>query len=134
MILVDLLIALAVASFLAAVVFLLLRTTGPWASFPLLFLALFLATWAGGIWLAPIGRPVGGVYWVPFLMAGIVFALLLAAVVPPERPEEQETTIELLTEAEKKARERTNRLAVGLLFWLFAGVLAIAILLRYVGS
>jgi len=134
MILVDLLIALVVASLLAAVVFLLLRSTGPWASFPLLFFALFLATWAGGIWLAPIGRPVGGVYWVPFLMAGIVFALLLAAVVPPERPEEQETTIELLTEAEKKARERTNRLAVGLLFWLFAGVLAIAILLRYVGS
>jgi len=134
MILVDLLIALTVASLLAAVVFLLLRSTGPWASFPLLFLALFLATWAGGIWLAPIGRPVGGVYWVPFLMAGIVFALLLAAVVPPERPEEQETTLELLTEAEKKARERTNRLAVGLLFWLFAGVLAIAILLRYVGS
>ena len=134
MILVDLLIALAVASLLAAVVFLLLRTTGPWASFPLLFLALFLATWAGGIWLAPIGRPVGGVYWLSFLMAGIVFALLLSAVVPPERPEMEESTIELLTETEKKARERKNRLAVGLLFWLFAGVLSAAILLRYVAG
>ena len=134
MILVDLLIALVFASLLAAVVFLLLRRTGPWASFPLLFLALFLATWAGGIWLAPIGRPVGGVYWLSFLMAGIVFALLLSAVVPPERLETEESTIELLTETEKKARERKNRLAVGLLFWLFAGVLAVAILLRYVAS
>jgi hypothetical protein len=134
MIVFDLLIALAFASLLAAVVFLLLRRTGPRASFPLLFLALFLATWAGGIWLAPIGRPVGGVYWLSFLMAGIVFALFFAAVVPPERTDEQESTIELLTEAEKKARERTDRLAVGLLFWLFAGVLAVAILLRYVGG
>jgi hypothetical protein len=133
MILVDLLIALTVASLLSAFVFFLLRRTGPRASFPLLLLAIFLATWAGGVWLAPIGRPVRGVYWLPFLMAGIVFALFFAAVMPPERPEEQESTIKLVTEAQKKARERTERLTMGILFSLFAAVLAIAILLRYIG-
>jgi hypothetical protein len=129
MILVDFLVAFFVALLLASIVFVGLKRAGPWASFLFLFLALFLATWAGGIWIMPIGRPLGGVYWLPFLMAGIVFALLLAAVVPPEKTEE--STIQLVTEEEKKTREKTVRRTAGLLFWLFAAVLILTIVLRY---
>lgn len=129
MIFADFLIALLVALLLSSIVFIGLRRTGPWASFAFLFFALFLATWAGGIWITPIGRPLAGVYWLPFLMAGVVFALLLAAAVPPERTEE--STIKLVTEEEKKEKERKVRRAAGLLFWLFAAALALAILVRY---
>jgi hypothetical protein len=129
MILVDFLIAFFVALLLSSIVFLGLRRTGPWTSFLFLFFALFLATWAGGIWITPIGRPLAGVYWLPFLMAGVVFALLLAVAVPPDKAEE--STIKLVTEEEKKARERTVRRTAGLLFCLFAGILALSIVLRY---
>jgi hypothetical protein len=130
MIFVDFLIALFVALLLSSVVFLGLRRTGPWASFLFLFFALFLATWAGGIWITPIGRPfLGGIYWLPFLMAGVVFALLLAAAAPPEKDEG--STIKLVTEQEEKAQERTIRWSAGILFWLFAGVLAVTIIARY---
>lgn len=129
MILVDFLIAFLVALLLSSIVFIGLRRTGPWASFLFLFLALFLATWAGGIWITPIGRPLGGVYWLSFLLAGVVFALLLAAAVPPDK--EQESTIKLITEEEKHAQKRTVRRAAGYLFWLFAGVLGLVIALRY---
>ncbi len=129
MIFFDFLVALVIALLLASLVFVGFRRAGPWASFLFLFLALFLATWAGGVWIMPFGRPLGGVYWLPFLMAGVVFALLLAAVVPPDKSEE--TTVELVTEEEKKERERTLRRTAGLLFWTFAGVLAVAIILGY---
>jgi hypothetical protein len=132
MIFVDFLISFVVALLLATIVSVVLRRAGPWASFLFLFLALFLATWAGGIWIMPFGRPLGGVYWLPFLMAGVVFSLLLAAVVPPDKADE--STIELVTEEEKKARERTVRRTAGLLFWLFAGVLVVAIIARYFRS
>jgi hypothetical protein len=129
MILLDFVIAFFVALLLSLVVFVGLRRTGPWASFLFLFLALFLATWAGGIWITPIGQPLGGSYWLPFLMAGVVFALLLASITPADRTEE--STIKLVTEEEKQARERTVRRAAGVLFWLFAGVLVLIIVLRY---
>jgi len=45
-----------------------------------LFVVFFLATWAGGIWMAPFGPPIGRVYWVPFTL----IAILIAAVLPPE--------------------------------------------------
>ena len=128
----DLVVALLVALLLSSILFLGFRRTGPWASFLFLFLVLFLATWAGGIWLMPFGRPFGGVYWLPFLMVGIVFALLLAAIVPPGK--EEESTIKLVTEQEKRAQERTARRTVGLVFWLFVGVLVLAIVLRYLST
>lgn len=128
----DLVVAFLVALLLSSILFLGFRRAGPWASFLFLFLVLFLATWAGGIWLMPFGRPLGGVYWLPFLMVGIVFALLLAAVVPEDRNEE--STIKLVTEEEKKEQERSTRRTVGLLFWLFVGVLVFAIVLHYLSA
>lgn len=132
MILTDFLVAFLVSLLLSAIVVVGMRRTGPWASFFFLFLALFLATWAGGIWITPIGRPVGGVYWLPFLVAGVVFALLLASM---ERIDTRaETSIKLVTEQERKAHKKEVRRTVGLFFWLFACVLALAILLRYLGD
>jgi len=51
------------------------------------FLILFLATWAGGMWVVPFGPIAWGVPWVTYLFVGIVIALLLTALIPPvERP------------------------------------------------
>jgi hypothetical protein len=127
----DLLIALLVALLLTSIVVLGFRRTGPWASFLLLFFVIFLATWAGGIWLLPFGRPLGGVYWLPFLMVGIIFALLLSSIVPWQK--EEESSIKLVTQKEKKAQERSARRRAGLLFWVFVGTLVLAIILHYVG-
>ena len=128
----DFVVALVVATLLSSILFLGFRRRGSWAGFLFLFLVLFLATWAGGIWLMPFGRPLGGVYWLPFLTVGIVFALLLASIAPPDKGEE--TTIKLVTEEERKAQERAERRKVGLLFWLFVGVLVLAIVLRYLSA
>jgi hypothetical protein len=66
------------------------RRSGPWASNLVFFAIIFLAAWAGGVWIAPIGPALFGVYWIPYLFFGLIAALLLAAVAPsrPSRKRE----------------------------------------------
>ena len=33
----------------------------------------FFGTWAGGVWIYPIGSPIGGVSWISFVLVGVVF-------------------------------------------------------------
>jgi hypothetical protein len=49
------------------------------------FLVLFLATWAGGVWITPFGPVWWGVSWLPFIFVGLVIALLLTATMAPDR-------------------------------------------------
>jgi hypothetical protein len=49
------------------------------------FLILFLATWAGGVWITPFGPLWWGVSWLPFIFVGIVIALLLTTTIRPDR-------------------------------------------------
>jgi hypothetical protein len=52
-----------------------------------LLLILFLATWAGGIWLVPIGPRLWGVAWTSFVAVGFFVALLIGALVGPKGEE-----------------------------------------------
>ena len=61
MFLVDLLFALVVALVLTAIFAAVFRTTGPWNVWWIFALVVFLAAWAGGLWL-PFGPPLFGVY------------------------------------------------------------------------
>ncbi len=62
------------------------RGPGPAEGLVFFFLILFLAAWAGGVWLTPVGPPLWGVPWVSFLLVGIIIALIVAAGAPPRRP------------------------------------------------
>ncbi len=89
------------------------------------FLVLFFATWAGGIWLTPVGPPVWGSYWIPFVVIGVLIALFLATVgAPRPRPSEVQ---------QRPARAPAPRPALfGLLFWLLLLALAGAVASNYV--
>jgi hypothetical protein len=124
---VELLFAFIIALFLT-VIFAGFRRSGPWASLFIFFLLVFLASWAGGLWMAPVGPRLWGAYWVPFLLVGLIFALLLAAM-PPDR--HSESSVELVEP--KKAKKEQERLttALGVFFWVLVIVLILAILARY---
>lgn len=127
MFLFDFFLALAIAGLVTAAFTLLFGRRGPWASFPLFFLVIFLAAWAGGVWVTPIGPPVGGVYWLPFLVVAVLFAFLLAATTPPERPPQSRV------EAWEQARDiATTALVAETFFWLLLVGLVLVIFLRYV--
>ena len=125
---IHLLFALSVALMLSAVFGVGLRTKGPWGSVVLFFFVIFLASWAGGVWLDPFGPFLWGHQWLPFLLAGIIFAVLLAAVVPRESPE---STVELVDAKERQAERKAALTSLGIFFWVLIAFLIVAVIARY---
>ena len=128
MIAVDILIALGTAFALTVFFSLMFRRRGPWASFPIFFVVLFLVTWAGGAWVTPIGPTIGGAYWLPFLIVGLIFAILLIAASPPLPASEEQSLGLSMTEEQKIGAA----VAVETFFWILVIGLITVIILRYV--
>jgi hypothetical protein len=91
-----------------------------------LFLILFLATWAGGVWITPFGPAAWGVFWLPFLVVGIIIAFLIVALVPTRRPRTRQEA------AQQAEEESENASMLGGLFWFFIILLIIAIIAGYI--
>lgn len=128
--LVEIILAFLIGLLLALVLVAVFRWQRPgakgyWST--LLFLAalLFVASWAGGLWIAPFG-PVGwGVRWAPFVVAGVILAILLLVFVPHRRPR----TVE---EAESQATVQAGMPGViGVILWILIIALAISIVAYY---
>jgi hypothetical protein len=73
--------ALIATAVLAVIVSLLSRRplSGLWA----FFVVVFLATWAGQLWLHPFGPIVWGIAWFPLFTTSIFFWFLILALIPP---------------------------------------------------
>jgi len=123
----HLLVSALISLILTGIFVLVFRRRGPWNSFLIFFVVVFLGAWAGGIWYPARGPAIGGVTWLPFFIVGLVLSLLLVAVIPPP----EETTVELLKEGEKDTEAR-KKLVLGIYFWLMVLALAVMIVARYV--
>lgn len=117
-------IALGVAIlFFAVLYFLVLRAMAAekrvgWIFLAFVWFALFLPTWAGGLWLRPIGPRLGGVPVLGYLAMGLVVALILAAVLPRPTPEPERSEDEpRLTREEVLEGQRQEEW--GHLAWFF---------------
>ncbi len=119
----DLLIAFLVAVLFIALFGIGYRREGVGAGLLWLFVIIFLATWAGGLWLTPLGPPLFGVSWLSFLLAGLFFTLLIMALLPPptSRPG---VSGEVETDA-------GTFFAVNLFFWVLLIGFFVAIVLSY---
>jgi len=96
----------------------------------LFFLVVFLAAWTGGIWFIPLGPPIWEVYWLPYLIVGLIFALIMVAAVPPLPPD---TTIQFLEKGERSGEAKKSMVQM-LYFWLMAFALIVVIVFRYLGK
>ncbi len=103
------------------------RKRGPWNSFLPFFAVVFLASWAGGIWFSQLGPSIGGIYWLPYLIMGLIFALLLAAVTSPFP---RDTTVQFV-EAGEKNPEKEKAMVLGIYFWILIFALGVLIATRY---
>ena len=70
------------------------RGPGPMGGIFFFFGLVFLATWAGGVWVVPGGPFLWGVSWLGFLLVGLITALVLAAALPPRRRRLREEEVE----------------------------------------
>jgi hypothetical protein len=82
-----------------------------------LFVILFFAIWAGGLWVAPAVT----IVWLPFLLIAVLLTVLVAALSPRGRPGHQQ---ELEVEREVEA-------GLGLFFFVLVGALIAAIAAGY---
>jgi hypothetical protein len=104
-----------------------------WRDMILPFTVIFLATWAGGLWTRPIGPAFRGVYWLPFVLVGLLCALFLFTTKhrkppPHNRPE----TIELLERIEEERElEKITYFSVTVLFWVLLFSLIGIIIIGY---
>jgi len=122
---IDLFIALVVATILVAVLGAGFRRLPVGTVLLAMFAVLFLATWAGGIWLAPSGSRLVFPYVVPFFVVGLAMALLITAFIPRYPPR---------TRGEALRRQDANRELssfVNGFFWLLMVILVASIVLRY---
>jgi hypothetical protein len=100
-----------------------------------LFLILFLATWAGGMWIEPFGPMLWGIHWLSYLLVGAVVALIFAVGHSRSMPEPQgrQETIEMLERIKKeKELEQVTWVTLTVFFWVLVLALLGAIIFRYV--
>jgi hypothetical protein len=133
MILLDLLFAAIVALLLTFVFAGACRRCGPWESALWFFVIVLLVTWVGGVWAEPVGPPLWGIYWVPFLGMGLLVALLLAAATPTPRPPERlpEAKEQPTTDTGAPSAAVTTALALSWLFWALLVALLFAVFVHY---
>jgi hypothetical protein len=133
MVLLELLTALTVAFVLSALFVLANWERGHRKGAFWLFLVLFLATWAGGVWIKPFGPALWGIHWLSFLFVGVVVALILAVAQARPRPHGRQETIEMLERMrQEREMERVAWLTLTIFFWVLLLTLLIAIVIRYV--
>jgi hypothetical protein len=127
MLLVDIFFALMLALLFTAIFGLGFRGYRPGTALLMFFLLLFLLTWTGGVWVAPFGPALWGVPWGGFLIVGLVVAILLAALMPPEPPRPARPS-------EVEAEERGEAAAfavINVFFWLLVVMLLTGLLVHY---
>jgi len=108
------------------------RKRGKRQGFWWLFLLIWVATWAGGVWLRPIRPTVGGSDWYQFLIAGLIFVGLIALFIPSRPPHGRIETLEKLVEMRRgRVIEQATYITLGVLFWLILIIFIAAILIRY---
>ncbi|MGF1504030.1 MAG: hypothetical protein GYB64_06205 [Chloroflexi bacterium] len=93
----------------------------------LFFLLVLLAAWIGGAWAAPFGPVLAGVYWVPFILFGLLFALLLLALLPSDPPVEPTGL-----EPGETAAQAGILAALDWVFWLLVIVMLVALVVPYI--
>ena len=128
----ELLSALIVALILSASFAFVIRRRGSRKGFFWFFLLIFLATWAVGIWIKPFGPSLGGIYWMPFLIIGMLIVLFVAVITPLPPPKGRHETLDMLDQIEKDREvKQFAYISLNVSFWILLFVLIILILVRY---
>ncbi|HSQ79189.1 MAG TPA: hypothetical protein VLN41_01210 [Candidatus Bathyarchaeia archaeon] len=128
MFLADAIFALGIAFFLTVVFAVLGRRARSGRGLMLFFTVVFLAGWAGGIWITPIGPSWLGVYWLSFFVVGLVFALLLEGLAAfSKRSAGREKMEEIEAKEEREIEGVFNAFLLVLLIFF-----AVAIVIGYV--
>ena len=128
----EFVISLGIALVLSIGFVLATRNRGRRQGFWWLFLLVFVATWAGGIWLRPVWPSIAGVRWVQFLISGLIVVGLMWLFIPGRPPHGRRETLDKLVQFRQgKLLEQATYVTLGTLFWMILVIFMVAIAIRY---
>lgn len=117
MLLIDLGLAVVVSLVLSWLLLRFVHEHGPWRRPWAFALVVFLFAWAGGAWIAPGLGSSWITYWIPFLLIGLLTAVLIVTVSPRHDLRSQEDKDQFERE------EEAVLLSVTVLWWLLGATL-----------
>lgn len=98
-----------------------------------IFMILFFATWAGGVWIRPFGPTLFGIHWMMYLLIGLILALIMAASGRHRAPRGRRETLNMLDEVkEEHEMEQFTYITLSMFFWVLLLSLIAAVVIRYV--
>ncbi len=103
------------------------KNKGPWGAIWAFFLLIFLAVWAGSIWVNPAGVEVWGYPIIPVAIIGVVCALIISATAPPDSRE----TIRHHEELGTNPKKGLSMNSFSVYFWLVMVTLVLIIVFGY---
>ena len=130
MILADGIFALGIAFFLTILFAVLGRRARSYAGILVFFTVIFLAAWAGGVWIGPAAHRLLGVYWLAFVVAGLVFALIQEAMAAPSRRAAPKEGLEAIEAKEGRELARIFNIFLLVLLVLFIAAIVIGYIHR----
>jgi hypothetical protein len=86
------------------------------------FFIVFLATWAGQLWITPFGPVLWGVAWVPLLIITVFFWLFILALLPPLPPSQANPPVDEVA---------GSSAVMGLFLWIILIILVLSIIAGY---
>lgn len=128
---------LLVAILISTIFFYVFNTKGPWGSFWTFFLIILLCVWISQIWIQPFGPLYFGIAWLTLATAGLLAALLLAAI-PSQHSHQKRSIIPPKQKdpdpAGNSSYESFSRKTATIsgIFWIFMVILLLVIVLGYV--
>jgi len=126
------LIVAVILSFILVVVF---RRRLSWTATFWFLVTTFLASWAGSLWLGPMGPSTRGVYWLPPLLVGSTAGLIFLIFAPRRAPTGRLETLEMLEEIRQtREMEKATKISFSVFLWIIMFTLIGAIIVRYVLS
>jgi hypothetical protein len=100
----------------------------PWSGMLTFLLIILLASWSGGIWISPFGPVLWSATWLPFLLAGLIVALVFAGAAMPEK---EESTVELVDPGQRRRQREGARLVLNVFVSALILILLVSIVIRY---
>jgi uncharacterized membrane protein len=126
MILGDFLIALVIALFFTIVLVVSGQKHRSWKRIITIFLIMLFASWAGGVWITPVGPAFLGIYWVSFLIVALILALIMETIsalhAVPEDIDKRET----------RKKEESLEILISASFLILLIVFMIVIIIGYI--
>lgn len=122
----EFLIALVISLFFTIVLAVSGKKHRTWKKMIAIFLMMLFASWAGGIWITPVGPAFLGIYWLSFFIVALILALILETVTALHAPPSN------INIKETQKEEESLEILIGFSFSILMIIFIIVIVVGYI--